>query len=111
MAETAAGEVLGFQFLGTQGRSTAPPGWGISPPSPAASPATPGRVGVALFEATNCAARDLGLIAINATNRADNDAGIPYYEKLGFETCSVAEGLPLNDGTPVDRVSKVYRLA
>ena len=47
----------------------------------------------------------MGLAAINATIRADNYAGIPYYEKLGFETYAVAEGLPLGDGTPVDRAS------
>jgi L-amino acid N-acyltransferase YncA len=107
MAETCAGEALGFQMLGRN--PDLPTGWGDIATFTQREPRRPG-VGAALFEATQRAARDLGLTAINATIRADNYAGIPYYEKMGFETYSIALAVPLIDGTPVDRVSKVYRL-
>jgi len=71
--------------------------------------ARPG-VGSALFPQTRAKARDLGLSAINATIRADNVSGLAYYEKMGFRTHSVAERVPLADGTPVDRISKRYPL-
>ncbi len=107
MAQTRAGEALGFQSLGR--KAGLPDGWADIATFTRREPRVPG-VGAALFEATKRAARDLGLTAINATIRADNYAGIPFYEKMGFTTWSVAEGLPLRDGTPVDRVSKVYLL-
>lgn len=107
MAETAAGEALGFQSLLRD--AGLPSGWADIATFTQREPRRPG-VGAALFEATERAARDLGLLAINATIRADNYAGIPFYEKMGFQTYSVAKAVPLNDGTPVDRVSKVYWL-
>jgi GNAT superfamily N-acetyltransferase len=112
MAQTPAGEASHFQAWGFQslGRKAGlPDGWADIATFTRREPRRPG-VGAALFEATKRAARDLGLTAINATIRADNYAGIPFYEKMGFQTWSVAKGLPLKDGTPVDRVSKVYRL-
>ena len=108
MAETAGGEALGFQSL--VAKLDLPAGWADIATFTQREPRTPG-VGAALFEATKRAARGLGLAAINATIRADNYTGIPYYEKMGFETWRVAQAVPLRDGTPVDRVSKVYRLA
>jgi GNAT superfamily N-acetyltransferase len=109
MAETAdGGEALGFQSLVRN--PALPAGWGDIATFTRREPPRPG-VGAALFEATRRAARDLGLAAINATIRADNHAGIPFYEKMGFATYAVAEAVPLADGTPVDRVSKLYRLA
>ena len=107
MAETAQGEALGFQALAR--KAGLAEGWADIATFARHQPRTPG-VGAALFEATKRAARDLGLAAINATIRADNYAGIPFYEKLGFTTYTVAQGVPLKDGSPVDRVSKVYRL-
>jgi L-amino acid N-acyltransferase YncA len=107
MAETTGGEALGFQALARN--PNLPEGWGDIATFTRREPRRPG-VGAALFEATRQAARDLGLTAINATIRADNYAGIPYYEKMGFRTYRVAKAVPLLDGTPVDRVSKVYRL-
>lgn len=68
-------------------------------------------VGTALFPATRKMAEDLGLKAINATIRADNVSGLAYYAKMGFETYHRVKQVPLNDGTPVDRVKKRYRLA
>jgi L-amino acid N-acyltransferase YncA len=107
MAETAGGEALGFQSLVS--KPDLPPGWADIATFTRREPRRPG-VGAALFEATKAAARALRFAAINATIRADNYAGIPYYEKMGFETWRVAQAVPLRDGTPVDRVSKVYRL-
>jgi GNAT superfamily N-acetyltransferase len=107
MAETGDGVALGFQALVRN--PDLPAAWGDIATFTRREPRRPG-VGSALFGATRRAARELGLEAINATIRADNYAGIPYYEKMGFQTYSVAAGIPLLDGTPVDRVSKVYRL-
>jgi len=67
-------------------------------------------IGSGLFAATVERARELGLVAINATIRADNTGGIAFYSKMGFEDHSVTEGVPLADGTPVDRVPKRFAL-
>lgn len=107
MAETSDGTALGFQTLQT---STDLPGdWGDIGTFTRRTPRIQG-VGTALFQQTKKAARDLGLSAINATIRADNYAGIPFYEKMGFKTYDIAKGVPLKDGTPVDRVWKRYDL-
>jgi GNAT superfamily N-acetyltransferase len=107
IAETAVGEALGFQVL--QRNRTLPEGWGDIATFTRREPRTPG-VGTRLFERTRAAARALGLVAINATIRADNDSGLPFYEKMGFRTYDVAKAVPLEDGTPVDRVRKRYSL-
>jgi len=67
-------------------------------------------VGSALFAATCERARQLGLMAINATIRADNAGGLAFYRKMGFEDHSVTRAAPLKDGRPVDRLSKRFRL-
>ncbi len=107
VAETAAGEALGFQVL--QRNRTLPEGWGDIATFTRREPRTPG-VGAALFEQTKTAGRTLGLVAINATIRADNHSGLPFYEKMGFQTYDVAKAVPLRDGTLVDRVRKRYSL-
>lgn len=68
-------------------------------------------VGRALFAVMRAEARRKGLAAINATIRADNVGGLAFYSRMGFEPHSVEAALPLKDGTPVDRISKRYRLA
>ena len=108
IAETLTGEVLGFQSL--LKNSDLPAGWGDIATFTRREPRRPG-VGTALFQSTVAFARNLGLVAINATIRTDNYSGIPYYEKMGFTTYNVARGVPLKDGTPVDRISKRYSLA
>ena len=67
-------------------------------------------VGRALFPTTCNAAQTAGYSEINATIRADNAPGLSYYSKMGFADHSVATGVPLSDGTPVDRISKRYSL-
>lgn len=66
--------------------------------------------GRALFAVTRTLAKQTGYGWINATIRADNAAGLGYYTKMGFVDHAVARGVPLRDGTPVDRVSKRLKL-
>lgn len=67
-------------------------------------------IGSALFTATRARARDLGLGALNATIRADNSGGLAFYSRMGFVDHGIAPAVPLKDGTPVDRISKRYKL-
>ena len=62
--------------------------------------------GTALFQQTKVFARKAGYKTINATIRADNTPGLGYYAKMGFADYSVARAVLLQDGTPVDRISK-----
>ena len=64
-------------------------------------------VGTALFNPTKQLAKQSGFTTLNATIRADNTGGLAYYEKLGFETYSVDKAIPLDDGTKIDRISKL----
>jgi L-amino acid N-acyltransferase YncA len=68
-------------------------------------------VGSALFNVVRSEARKSGLTAINATIRADNGGGLAFYHRMGFVDHKVARGVPLKDGTPIDRISKRYSLA
>lgn len=63
-------------------------------------------VGRKLLAATIAAARDAGVSTIDATIRADNTSGLGFYERMGFRDYDRIVGVPLNDGTPVDRVRK-----
>ncbi|MEX0367993.1 MAG: N-acetyltransferase family protein [Ruegeria sp.] len=107
VALDGAGRVAGFQWLGTYDEL----------PSDCADIATFARrnpvvrgVGRALFAVTAETARSMGFASINATIRADNVPGLGYYSRMGFQEHSVAHGVPLRDGTPVDRISKRYDL-
>lgn len=68
-------------------------------------------VGTALFERTRRKAFGFGLVAINATIRADNHGGLSYYNRMGFKTYKIVGGVPLKDGTPIDRIYKEYFLS
>ena len=101
------GEVAGFQWLGVNDKL----------PEDCADIATFARqnpvlkgVGRALFQETVRFASALGYASLNATIRADNVPGLGYYDKMGFRDFAVAYGVPLRDGTPVDRISKRYEL-
>jgi GNAT superfamily N-acetyltransferase len=106
------GEVIGFQALewadpAWPGAGKLPEGWAII--ASFVAPAHQGRgVGQALFAATLAAARRAGVLAIDATIRADNRAGLAYYGGLGFADYDVLRGVPLGDGTPVDRIRKRF---
>ena len=101
------GTLLGFQSLSLFG----------DPPKGSADIATFARmnpktkgVGTALFPATLAVAEYLGLTFINATIRADNVSGLAYYTAMGFEDYDRQVGVPLLDGTPVDRIKKRFML-
>ncbi|MGI9368902.1 MAG: GNAT family N-acetyltransferase [Ruegeria sp.] len=97
------GEVAGFQWLGSN--TALPDGCGDIATFTRRDPILKG-AGRALFAETAKAAKKLGMHSINATIRADNHLGLSYYTKMGFKDHSVERGLPLQDGTPVDRISK-----
>ncbi|OKB68309.1 GNAT family N-acetyltransferase [Serratia marcescens] len=65
-------------------------------------------IGSALFPATLAAAKAHGFRHINATIRADNVGGLAYYQKMGFRDYDRLPQVPLNDGTPVDRIKKRF---
>lgn len=65
-------------------------------------------IGSALFDATSKAARTLGFIWINATIRADNVGGLTYYQSRGFRDWHVDEGVILESGQVVDKISKRF---
>ena len=99
--------VVGFQWLGRNPKL--PEDCADIATFAQQSPKVPG-VGRALFAQTTTAARALGLAQINATIRADNVPGLSYYRKMGFVDHGVTKGVPLKDGTPVDRVHKRFAL-
>ena len=101
------GLVLGFQALSTW--SELDVGWADIATFSRANPKTPG-VGTALFVATSEFARENGIRNINATIRSDNMSGLKYYEIMGFENYSVQKKVPLQDGTPIDRISKCLEI-
>ena len=65
-------------------------------------------IGSKLFDETAKAARSLGYVWINATIRADNEGGLTYYQSRGFRDWAFDEGVQLDSGQVVDRVSKRY---
>ena len=106
VAETE-GQIVGFQFLA----------WPFSDSDPFPEGcviiATFARVGMtghgigsALFKVTRDAAIKAGVKVIDATIRADNTGGLNYYSRMGFVDYDRLIGIPLNDGTKMDRIRK-----
>lgn len=108
LAEDTGGAVLGVQSLARN--AALPAGWGDIATF-ARRGGTRRGIGRALFTETRARAAALGLAALNATIRADNAGGLAYYEKMGFCTYRTTPGVPLRDGTPVDRIAKRLRLS
>jgi hypothetical protein len=108
LAVDALGLIAGFQSL--ERHSKLPDNWADIATFARVKRKTAG-VGTALFARSSLFARQSGIFAINATIRADNTGGLIYYEKMGFQTYAVNNNIPLDDGTPVDRVSKRYFVA
>lgn len=103
------GQLLGFQGLM----------WSFDPADPLpdgwATIGTFARVGLtqrgvgsALFAETVKAARQAGVVVIDATIRADNTGGLAFYARQGFTDYDRLVGVPLKDGRPVDRIRKRY---
>ena len=67
-------------------------------------------VGTALFQSTKAQAHARNVVRINAKIRADNAPGLAYYSKMGFVDHDIQRGVPLKDGTPMDRVIKLFSL-
>lgn len=103
VAQGADGRLVGYQTLGHD--PDLPNGW-RDIGTFARVEGTQRGVGTALFEATVAYARSIGLAGINATIRADNTGGLAFYGRMGFRDHHVTRGVPLKDGTPVDRVHK-----
>ena len=97
--------ILGFQALSI--RSDLPAGW-----VDIATFARPHQkvrgVGTTLFNATIQHLEGGDYTHINASIRADNRSGLAYYEKMGFTDYDIRRGVPLKDGTPVDRIAKQF---
>lgn len=102
-----ASRQLGFQNLSFH--PALPENWADISTFAKTEPKIPG-VGTALFMQTKIWASERKLAAINAAIRADNQSGLAYYRKMGFQKYHVVEGVPLRDGTPVDRILKCYHL-
>ena len=101
------GRLSGFQMLkwpdDVYGQM--PADWGVIASFVALDRAKLG-VGQKLFSATRRAAIAAGVVAIDATIRADNIGGLKYYGGLGFTDYAEIPNLPLRDGTPVTRIRK-----
>jgi L-amino acid N-acyltransferase YncA len=106
--DASTGELLGFQAL--ERHPELPADWADIATFARIDAKTSG-IGSKLFAATKARARDLRVIAINATIRGDNRGGLAFYSKMGFVDYKVTPQVPLLDGTKVDRISKRYLLA
>jgi L-amino acid N-acyltransferase YncA len=106
--DTGSGRLEGFQTLIREAHL--PEGWGDIGTFTRVGGTQRG-IGSALFAATSERARALGLAGINATIRADNEGGLAFYGKLGFEDHDVSRAVPLGDGRPVDRINRHYPLS
>ena len=106
-----AGQVIGFQSLAWPGEGDGqlPDDWGVIASFVADQAAGKG-VGQRLFAATRQNAEAAGVTTIDATIRADNVPGLRYYSRLGFVDYDRLTGIPLSDGTLVDRVCKRFDL-
>jgi L-amino acid N-acyltransferase YncA len=102
------GVPVGFQCLNRV--PYLPGGWGDIATFTRRHAPVPG-AGRALFAATLDRARALGLVALNATIRADNAPSLRYYAALGFVEYGLSPAVPLDDGTPVDRIRRRFDLA
>lgn len=99
------GNLAGFQSM--ERRDNLPEDWADIATFARLKKKIPG-VGTALFAVSRHYAGQVGIVAINATIRADNLGGLSYYEKQGFHTYAIKDDAPLKEGTKVDRISKQF---
>jgi len=69
-----------------------------------------GGIGSQLFAKTAELARDLGYEWINATIRSDNQSGLSFYSKMGFEDWKSEPDARLSDGRISGKTHKRYQL-
>lgn len=104
------GRLLGFQvLLWPNAHEPFPDGWAYIG-TYARVGHTGGGIGRTLFTETLKAAREANVKTIDATIRADNTGGLAFYTRMGFVDYDRRIGVPLNDGTPVDRVRKRFEV-
>lgn len=105
------GQLLGFQvLLWPNEHEPFPDGWAYIG-TYARVGHTGSGVGRALFAETLKAARAAGVKTIDATIRADNTGGLAFYSRMGFVDYDRKVGVPLKDGTPIDRVRKRFEVS
>jgi L-amino acid N-acyltransferase YncA len=107
MALDADGTIVGFQSLSAYG--DLPAGW-VDIATFARRSRHKSGIGSALFARTREAASRQGFVAINASIRVDNDGGLAYYSRIGFNTYLVEEGDPREQGREFNRVHKRFDL-
>jgi len=104
------GRLLGFQvLLWPNAEEPFPDGWAYIG-TYARVGHTGSGIGRTLFAETLKAARAAGVKSIDATIRADNTGGLAFYSRMGFVDYDRKVGVPLKDGTLVDRVRKRFDL-
>ncbi len=107
VAVDSDGAMVGFQSLSKY--DSLPAGW-VDIATFASRSRHKSGVGSALFARTREAASKLGFSAINATIRVDNEGGLAYYGRMGFETYLVEDGDPQAQGRVFNRVHKRFTL-
>lgn len=108
----ADGQLLGFQGLmrSFDPDDPLPDGWATIGTF-ARIGLTQRGVGSALFARTRETAQAAGIVAIDATIRADNAGGLAFYTRQGFVDYARLADVPLKDGTPVDRIRKRFAVS
>lgn len=100
------GDVLGFQYTN----------WADKPAGRAyiasfMDPRAQGQgIGRALFTQTVLAAKQAGVVTLDATIRTDNVSGLAYYTAMGFVDHQIYRDVALSEGTRVDQVQKLYQV-
>jgi hypothetical protein len=56
------------------------------------------------------AAKQAGVVTLDATIRTDNVSGLAYYTAMGFVDHQMYRDVTLSDGTRVDQVQKLYQV-
>lgn len=101
------GTIIGFQTLAwaNDPNNPMPDGWASIASFVAHGQSGKG-TGHSLFEVTKRASKNAGVVAIDATIRADNLYGLGYYSKLGFEDYDRSINVTLSDGLCIDLIHK-----
>lgn len=101
VAETAAGDIVGFQWIGPSEHLTS---GAIDIGTFIQIDQSIHVITSKLFEATKQIAFGMGYDWIHATIRADNESGLTYYQSQGFRIWGKIDNVALADGSAVDKV-------